>query len=132
MEEKPKRKMTEKQLANLQTDKYKFSKDNPEIAQKNQEKSVIKRKENTEKTIEREISADYGWRKFFGTDEKLEDFWQSLSPKDKKDIFIRLLPPDMQTSKIIGDLGLEKIFITPKEAKETDKHINDFIDDELK
>ena len=41
-----KRKMTEKQLANLQTDKYKFSKDNPEIAQKCQELSVQKRKEN--------------------------------------------------------------------------------------
>ena len=41
-----KRKMTEKQLANLQTDKYKFSKDNPEIAQKNQKKSVESRKKN--------------------------------------------------------------------------------------
>lgn len=41
-----KRKMTEKQLANLQTDKYKFSKNNPEIAQKCQELSVKKRKEN--------------------------------------------------------------------------------------
>lgn len=41
-----KRKMTEKQLANLQTDKYKFSKDNPEIAQKCQKLSVEKRKEN--------------------------------------------------------------------------------------
>lgn len=41
-----KRKMTEKQLANLQTDKYKFSKDNPEIAQNCQKKSVEKRKEN--------------------------------------------------------------------------------------
>lgn len=41
-----KRKMSEKQLANLQTDKYKFSKDNPEIAQKNQQKSVESRKKN--------------------------------------------------------------------------------------
>lgn len=41
-----KRKMTEAQLANLQTDKYKFSKDNPEIAQKCQKLSVEKRKEN--------------------------------------------------------------------------------------
>lgn len=41
-----KRKMSEKQLANLQTDKYKFSKDNPEIAQRNQKLSVAKRKEN--------------------------------------------------------------------------------------
>lgn len=41
-----KRKMTEAQLANLQTEKYKFSKDKPEIAQKNQQKSVESRKRN--------------------------------------------------------------------------------------
>ena len=43
-----KRKMTEAQLANLQTDKYKFSKDNPEIAQSCQQKSVAARRENTQ------------------------------------------------------------------------------------
>lgn len=41
-----KRKMSENSLKNLQTEKYKFSKDNPEIAQKAQAKSVEKRKEN--------------------------------------------------------------------------------------
>ena len=41
-----KRKMTEAQLANLQTEKYKFSKDKPEIAQRNQQKSVESRKKN--------------------------------------------------------------------------------------
>lgn len=41
-----KRKMTEAQLANLQTEKYKFSKDKPEIAQRNQQKSVESRKRN--------------------------------------------------------------------------------------
>lgn len=36
----------EKSLKNLQTEKYKFSKDNPEVAQAAQQKSVAKRKEN--------------------------------------------------------------------------------------
>lgn len=40
--------MTEAQLANLQIDKYKFSKDNPEIAQICQEKSVAARRKNTQ------------------------------------------------------------------------------------
>ena len=31
--------------------------------------------------------------------------------------------------KITGNLGLEKVFITPKEVKETDSHIDDFIED---
>lgn len=41
-----KRKMSENSLKNLETEKYKFSKDRPEIAQINQVKSVEKRKEN--------------------------------------------------------------------------------------
>lgn len=41
-----KRKVSENSLKNLKTEKYKFSKDNPEIAQKNQKKSVEKRKQN--------------------------------------------------------------------------------------
>ena len=44
--DKPKRKMSENSLKNLETEKYKFSKDNPEIAQNNQKKSVAKRKQN--------------------------------------------------------------------------------------
>ena len=127
-EKKPKKELSAKQRETIE--KNKFSANNPTLARQCQEKSVQARKENAEKVIEREISADYGWRKFFGTEEKLEKFWNSLSPKDKKDIFIRLLPPDKQTSEIIGKLGLEKIFITPQEAKDTDKHIDNFIDDE--
>lgn len=50
-----KRVMTEAQLANLQTDKYKFSKSNPEIAQKAQRKSVEQRAEN--KKIENTIKS---------------------------------------------------------------------------
>ena len=38
--------MSENSLKNLQTDKYKFSKDNPEFAQNCQKKSVKARKEN--------------------------------------------------------------------------------------
>lgn len=41
-----KRKMSENSLANLQTEKYKFSKDSPEVAQRAQEKSVESRKAN--------------------------------------------------------------------------------------
>lgn len=33
--------------------------------------------------------------------------------------------------EIIGNLGVEKIFVTPEEIKETDKHIEDVINDGL-
>lgn len=36
-------------------------------------------------------------------------------------------PVDKQTSEIIGNLGVQKIFITPEEKAETDKHIDDVI-----
>lgn len=32
--------------------------------------------------------------------------------------------------EIVGNLGLEKVFITPKEAKQTDKHIDDIINEQ--
>lgn len=92
-------------------------------------KGAKKTNQIKQENIEREFSADYGWKKFFGTDKKLEEFWESLSPKDKKDIFIRLLPPEKQTQEILGSLGIEKIFITQEEKEATDKHIDDFIND---
>ena len=37
-------------------------------------------------------------------------------------------PTDKQ--EVTGNLGIEKIFITPKEAKQTDKHIDDVINEQ--
>ena len=37
-------------------------------------------------------------------------------------------PTDKQ--EVIGNLGIEKVFITPKEAKQTDKHIDDVINEQ--
>lgn len=130
MTNEPTRQMSENSLKNLEKRKS-FSVNDVEFAKECQKKSVAARLENKEKNIERSESAEYAWRKFFGTDQKLEDFWKSLSDKDKKDIFIRLLPPDKQTNEILGSLGVEKIFVTPEEVKETDKHIEDVINDGL-
>lgn len=59
----------------------------------------------------------------------------NISTKDLIDALktvIEALGDKVNKQEIIGDLGLEKVFITPKEAKETDKHIDDFIDNEFK
>ena len=37
-------------------------------------------------------------------------------------------PTDKQ--EVTGNLGIEKVFITPKEAKQTDKHIDDVINEQ--
>lgn len=130
MANEPKRQMSENSLKNLEKRKS-FSANDVEFAKECQKKSVAARLENKEKSIERNESAEYAWRKFFGTDQKLEDFWKSLSDKDKKDVFLRLLPPDKQTNEIIGNLGIEKIFVTPEEMKEVNKHIDDVVNDGL-
>lgn len=130
MANESKKQMSENSLKNLEKGKS-FSANDAEFARECQKKSVAARLENKEKNIERNESAEYAWRKFFGTDQKLEDFWKSLSDKDKKDIFIRLLPPDKQTSEIMGNLGIEKVFVTPEEIKEVNKHIDDVINDAL-
>ena len=124
---KEKKELSEKQKEVIE--KNKFRANCPTVARKNQKKAVKARKKNQEEKIEREAAAEYAWKKFFGTDEKLEDFWESLSPKDKKDVFNRLLPPEKQTQEILGNLGIEKIFITQEEKNATDKHIDDFIND---
>lgn len=124
-----KKKLSEKQKEVIE--KNKFSVNNPTVARKNQKKAVKARKKNQEEKIEREAAAEYAWKKFFGTDEKLEVFWKSLSPKDKKDVFNRLLPPEKQTQEILGSFGVEKIFITQEEKQATDKHIDDVINDAI-
>lgn len=44
-------------------------------------------------------------------------------------LFALIKKPDTQTQQLVGSIGLEKVFISPKEQKETDKHIDDFIND---
>lgn len=44
-------------------------------------------------------------------------------------LFALIKKPDTQTQQLIGNLGIEKVFITKDEIKETDNHIDDFIND---
>lgn len=53
------------------------------------------------------------------------------SPKEKIELIKAILPPEKQTSEIMGNLGIEKIFITQEEKQATDKHIDDVINDGL-
>lgn len=71
-----------------------------------------------------------------------EYIWEMLGEKTVKevleqgtiaqkiDLLKAILPKDAQNQILSGSLDIQKIFVTQKEVKETDKHIDEFIDNE--
>lgn len=56
----------------------------------------------------------------------------SISDKDLNDALsgaAKRLGDDISKQEIIGNLGVEKIFVTPEEMKKVDNHIDDVIND---
>lgn len=129
-----KRKMTEKQLANLQTDKYKFSKDNPEIAQKCQQLSVEKRKENQSLAELLKIELQLPDEET-GETNNIAMTKAILNKAKKGDVSayqtirdtIGEKPTDKQ--EIIGNVGVQKIFIDSKTKEDANKVIDNIIND---
>lgn len=129
-----KRKMTEKQLANLQTDKYKFSKDNPEIAQKCQQLSVEKRKENQSLAELLKIELQLPDEET-GVTNNIAMTKAILNKAKKGDVSayqtirdtIGEKPTDKQ--EIIGNVGVQKIFVTPEMQKEAKDYTQDLLND---
>lgn len=122
-----KRRITEKQKANLQTEKYKFTSDNPERAQKAQKKSVEKRHENKQKRIELESAANHIWQEL-GLD-TVEQVKREGTLTQKIDLIKSALSKITQKQEITGNLEIQKIFISPEEHDATLKHIEDVIND---
>lgn len=65
------------------------------------------------------------------TKEHIVDILKNGTPKEKIELIKAILPPEKQTQEILGNLGIEKIFITQEEKEATDKHIDDVINDGL-
>ena len=125
-----KRKMSEKSLANLETEKYKFSADNPERAKKAQEKAIEKYYENKQATIKRDQANEYIWEKI-GVP-TVEEVLTQGTTQQKLDLLKAVLPKDVLEQKLSGSLDIQKIFITPEEKKETDDHIDNIIAESYK
>lgn len=123
-----KRELTEQQIENLKKGQNYFA-NSKEIARDAQKKSVESRKKNAEEKIRRLDANDYLWDSKFGTAKQINELWEQLSIKDKKDILMKLLPPDKQTNEIVGNIGVEKIYISPEEHKATLEHIKSVIED---
>lgn len=78
------------------------------------------------KKIERAEARNYLWDELYGKG-RIQEILENGSTKDIIDLIKALLPPEKQTQEIIGNITTQKIFITPDEVKETDKHIDEVI-----
>lgn len=138
-----KRNMSENSLKNLEKGK----RISEETAREYQEKSSITQKENTQKRKEQEafsISSNKALAPIQATSLKdLAKKAQKILSNPKATTheiklameilaFLRDSSGQKPTDKqeVIGNLGIEKVFITPKEAKQTDKHIDDVINEQ--
>lgn len=118
------RKMSENSLKNLQP----FTQ-NSEKSREAQKKSVESRNQKKLNNIKRENSKDYAWEQY-GI-ELLKDVAENGTTKDKVELIKALFPNDKQQNEIIGNLQVEKIFITQEEKQATDNHIDNVINDGL-
>lgn len=120
-----KRKMSPNSLKNLEKGNLanKTPSERKEIARKGAEKTNKIKKEK----VAREEARNYIWNELFGNG-VIQDIIENGSTRDLIDLIKALLPPEKQVQEIIGDLTTKKVFITPKELKETDAHIDSVIE----
>lgn len=118
-----KRGMSENSLKNLKQD---FT---PTEREENGRKGAEKTNQIKREKIRRENSKDYAWEQY-GI-EFLRDVAENGTTKDKVELIKALFPNDKQQNEIIGNLAVEKIFITQEEKQATDNHIDDVINDGL-
>lgn len=126
-----KRKMSENSLKNLKPNTF----NNCEIAKKAQKKSVKKRKENQTLAELMKIALLLP-NEETGEVNNVAITNALIAKAIKGDVSayqtirdtIGEKPTDKQ--EVTGNLGIEKVFITPKEAKQTDKHIDDVINEQ--
>ena len=126
MADKPKRKMSENSLKNLKPFSERTQAERRELAKKGAERTNQIKREKIKRAESKEIIFD----EFLGTKEQLRELWLSLSPKDRKDILLKLLPNDDQNLNLNGSLGTKTVFVTAEEHQQTLKHIQDVINEQ--
>ena len=116
--------VTQKSLDNLQ----KFT-PGSEKAREAQKKSTKKRIENLQKYYTRDEARAEIFKEILKQD-KIRTAIAEMTPRELIELLKTVLPPEKITQEIIGNLGLEKVYITQKEIKNTDSHIDSVIDEE--
>ena len=129
-----KRKMSENSLKNLE--KGNFANKNPaerkEIARKGAERTnQIKREKRKRENmlfelfelLDREGIID-------GTIDTIKEEVKNGNIKNAIELLKLVKPNELQMQQISGSLEIQKVFITEKEQQETDKHIDDVINEQ--
>ena len=94
MADKPKRQMNPKSLENLKPMSERTRAERQELGKKGAE--VTNRIKAEKKS--REEGNVFIWDRYFSTGEKMDEFWNSLTPKDKAAILMSILPKDRVAS----------------------------------
>lgn len=77
------------------------------------------------KEIRRQDALDYIWKEY-GV-KTVEEIMIGGTPAQRLDLLKAILPKDAQNQILSGSLDIQKIFVTPQEKEEAEKHIDDFI-----
>lgn len=122
-----KHKVTAKSLENLKKGTP-FSVNDVERARECNKKSLEKRKENKEKYYTREEARSEIFKEILRQD-KITQAIAEMTPREIIELLKTVLPPEKITQEIIGNLGLQKVFINKEMQEEADKLIEDLKND---
>ena len=122
--DKGKRKVPENSLKNLIPLNKRSLSERKEIAKM----GAAKTNEIKKQKVERAEAREYLWNELYGKG-RIQDILENGSTKEIIDLIKALLPPEKQTQEIIGNLTTQRIFITPEEKNDTDKHIDEVINE---
>lgn len=124
-----------KSKENLETEKYKFSANCPELAQIAQKKSVESRNENGSikkwlKTLlkEKPEGTDYPDNAAYIAAVMIKQSIEG-NTQAQREVIDRTDGKESITTELTGSVDVQKIFITPEEHDATLKHIEDVIND---
>lgn len=119
--DRQKKKISEKSLKNLKMD---FTR--AERQENGRKGAEITNRIKAEK-VKRAEANEYIWEAL--GEKTVKEVLETGTLAQKIDLIKAILPKDAQNQIISGSLDIQKIFISPEEKKETDEHIESFINE---
>ena len=127
-----KRKMSENSLKNLRPFSERNQAERRELGKKGAEKAnQIKREKRQRENMLYDLFELLDKDGIIdGTIDTIKEEVKSGNIKNAIELLKLVKPNELQTQQITGGLEIQKVFITEKEQQETDKHIDDVINEQ--
>ena len=127
-----KRKMSENSLKNLKPFSKRNQSERKEIAKKGAEKTnQIKREKRQRENMLYDLFELLDKEGIiYGTIDTIKEEVKNGNIKNAIELLKLVKPNELQMQQITGGLEIQKVFITEKEQQETDKHIDDVINEQ--